>query len=377
MTESVQLETVLAQAGCSPDPATGAVVAPIHLATTFEREPDGSYPRGYMYSRSENPTRRQLEETLAQLEGGAVGLAFASGMAACHAVLQSLQPGDHIIMADDAYYGVRRLLRTVFSEWGLLWDEVDLTDAKQVAAAARENTRMVWAETPSNPLLKMTDLSAVAAAAKDAGALLVVDNTWATPLLQRPFQQGADIVVHSVTKYLSGHSDVLGGAVIFASESDKSAQVRNIQVSAGAVMDPFSAWLTLRGMRSLSARLNMQCHTARQLAAFLNNHARVSRTHFPGLMEHPGHEIALHQMRDFGGMISVEIAGGREEAMRVASRVAIFRRATSLGGTESLIEHRASIEAAGGAVPENLLRLSVGLEHPDDLVSDLSQALSD
>ena len=375
MIESAAIDTILAHAGCDPDPATGAVIPPLHLATTFERDADGEYSRGFIYSRNENPTRLLFEETLARLEGGASCLAFASGMAASTALLQTLRPGDHIILASDLYYGMRRLVQTLFADWGVEHDEVDFSDVENLAAAARPNTRMVWVESPSNPLLNLIDLRAAAEAAHAVNALLVVDNSWATPVLQRPLELEADVVVHSVTKYLSGHSDVLGGAVVFARESDLSERVRHIQVAAGAVMDPFSAWLSLRGMRSLSARLRVQCRNARQIAAFLNNHLAVERTNFPGLPEHPGHAIAAHQMRDFGGMLSFEVVGGMDRAMRVAGATRIFRRATSLGGTESLIEHRASLEGGSSAVPENLLRLSIGLEDPDDLVSDLSRAL--
>ena len=375
MVQSDSIETILAHAGCDPDPLTGAIIPPLHLSTTFERESDGSYPRGYMYSRNENPTRAQFEQTLARLEGGEHAFAFSSGMAASTAILQALRPGDHVILASDLYYGMRRLVQTVFVDWGIELDEVDLTDPENVARTARENTRLVWVESPSNPLLNLIDLRAVAASTHAAGALLVVDNSWATPVLQRPLALGADVVVHSVTKYLSGHSDVLGGAVVFSADSELSQRVRHVQIAAGAVMDPFSAWLTLRGMRSLSARLRVQCQNARQIAGFLNNHLAVEATHFPGLPEHPGHQIAARQMKDFGGMLSFQVAGGKSEALAVTGRTRIFRRATSLGGTESLIEHRASLEAGSGVVPENLLRLSIGLEDPDDLISDLSHAL--
>ena len=375
MIENASIETILAHAGYDPDPATGAVVPPIHLSTTFERDSDGSYGRGYIYSRNENPTRGHFEEVIARLEGGVEGLAFSSGMAASAAILQALRPGDHVILASDLYYGMRRLVKTVFLDWEIDCDEVDVTDSAALERALRKRTKIVWVETPSNPLLNLIDLKAVADVAHKGGALVAVDNSWATPVLQRPISFGADIVVHSVTKYLAGHSDVLGGAVVFAEHSDFSERVRHIQIAAGAVMDPFSAWLSLRGMRSLSARLRVQCENARQVAAFLNNHLSVEKTNFPGLPSHPGHQIALRQMRDFGGMMSIEVAGDRERALQIAGRTQIFKRATSLGGTESLIEHRASLEGDSGTVPENLLRLSIGLEDPDDLISDLSRAL--
>ena len=371
------LETHLAHAGCEPDPGTGAVVSPIHLSTTFERAPDGSYPHGFLYSRVDNPTRQQFETTLTDLEGGAAGAAFASGMAASAAVLLALRPGDHVVLADDAYYGVRRLMREVFTDWGLTWTEVDLTDLEALDAAIRPETRLVWAESPSNPMLKITDLAAVARRARAAGAYLAVDSTWTTPLLQRPLDLGADLVVHSVTKYLAGHSDVLGGAVVARSAEGLFERVRTVQTSAGPVMDPFSAWLALRGMRSLAARLRMQCASARRLAGFRHEHPRVARVHYPALPSHPGHAVARQQMHDFGAMLSFEIEGTAEDALAVAARMTVFTRATSLGGTESLIEHRASIETPPTQTPPTLLRCSIGLEHVDDLLADLSQALDD
>lgn len=371
------LETLLAQAGCGPDPATGALVAPLHLSTTFERAPDGTYPLGYQYSRTDNPNRQQLETTLAAMEGGAVCAAFASGMAAAAAVFQALAPGDHILLPDDAYHGVRHLVTSVFEGWGLHYDLVDMTDLDALEAAFTPATRLVWAETPSNPMLKITDLAAVAERTHAAGALLVVDSTWMTPLLQRPLDLGADLVLHAVTKYLAGHSDVLGGALIAREETDFFERIRTIQQAAGPVMDPFSAWLTLRGLRSLAARLQMQCATARRVAAFLEDHPRVAWVYYPSLTAHPGHAIARRQMADFGAMLSFEIDGTEDEAMGVAARATVFKRATSLGGTESLIEHRASIEAPPTRTPVTLLRCSIGLEHPDDLLADLSQMLGE
>lgn len=371
------IETLLAHAGCEPDPLTGALVSPIHLATTFERAPDGTYPKGFFYSRHENPTRLQLEETLAALEGGAACAAFSSGMAAASAILHSLSPGDHIVLADDTYWGVRKALHTLFSHWGLLYTEVDLTDLDALDAAMQKRTRLVWAETPSNPMLKITDLAAVAEHAHASGALLVVDGTFATPLLQQPLDLGANLVMHSVTKYLSGHSDVLGGAVISKNAEDLFRRVHAVQTDTGPVMDPFSAWLTLRGIRSLGARLRLQCENAAAVARFLAGHPRVRIVHYPGLETHPGHEVARRQMRDFGAMLSFEIAGAdREAGLAVAARTQVFKRATSLGGTESLIEHRASIEAQPTRTPESLIRLSIGLEHADDLIADLDQALA-
>jgi len=371
------LETILAQAGCGPDPSTGALVAPIQLSTTFERAADGSYPSGYVYSRENNPTRQQFEATMAALEGGAACAAFASGMAAAHAVMQTLAPGDHVILPDDVYHGVRHLVATLFSPWGLQYTIVDLTDLDALDGALRPETRLVWAETPSNPMLKITDLPAVAERVHAAGALLAVDSTWTTPLLQRPLDLGADLVLHAVTKYLGGHSDVLGGAVVARTHEDFFERLRAVQRAAGPVMDPFSAWLALRGMRSLAARLRLHCETARRVAAFLDARPYVARVHYPGLPGHPGHAVAARQMRDFGGMLSFEVHGTRADAMAVAARVGVFKRATSLGGTESLIEHRASVEAPPTRTPETLLRCSIGLEHADDLIADLAQALGE
>ena len=368
-------ETLLAHAGCTPDPATGAVVAPPHLSTTFERAPDGSYPHGYQYSRTGNPTRDDFEATLAELEGGAACAAFASGMAGTMAVLQALPADAHVILPDDVYYGVRQLATDVFADRGLSFSEVDLTDLDALDDALRVDTALVWAETPSNPLLKITDIAAVAERAHAAGARVIVDGTWTTPLLQRPLDLGADLVLHSVTKYLSGHSDVLGGAVITAQDDAFWQQIRTVQQTGGSVLDPFSAWLALRGMRSLAPRLRQQCASTQRIAQFLDGHDRVTTVHYPDLPDHPGHAVAHDQMRDFGGMCSFEVEGGCDAAMAVAARAETFRRATSLGGTESLIEHRASIEPETSPTPEALLRLSIGLEHVDDLIADLEQAL--
>ncbi|MEM1097129.1 MAG: aminotransferase class I/II-fold pyridoxal phosphate-dependent enzyme [Bacteroidota bacterium] len=373
---SHHLETRLAHAGCTPDPATGAVVLPPYLTSTFERAPDGSFPHGFVYSRAENPTRQHLEHTLADLDGGAAAFAFSSGMAGAMAVLQTLRPGDHVVLADDGYFAVRKLIDETFTAWGLTYDRVDLTDVTALEAACRAETQLVWAETPSNPMLKITNLEAVAEVTHAHGAQLVVDSTWATPLLVQPLALGADIVVHSLTKYMAGHSDLIGGGVVVKhAEHPRTERLSQVQRVGGAVMDPFSAWLTLRGLRSLGARMRIHCANARALAAFLDAHPRVERVNYPGLSHHPGHATAAAQMADFGGMLSFLVKGGEAAAMAVAARVQVFRRATSLGGTESLIEHRASIEAPPTATPTNLLRISVGLEHTADLIADLSQAL--
>lgn len=369
-------ETIAAQAGHRPDPATGAVAPPIYLSTTFERDADGEYPRGFVYSRSDNPNRSSLEHLLALLEGGeAVAAAFASGSAATATVFQALAPGDHVIAPDDCYHGTARLLREVFASWGLETTFVDMTDAAGVRQAVRPNTRLIWVETPSNPLLKITDIAEMAAIAQSAGAQCVCDNTWASPLLQRPLSLGADMVVHSATKYLGGHEDVTGGAVVSAGDSDFFRRIQLIQNVYGAVPSPFDCWLTLRGARTLHVRMPAHCANAGRIARFLQDHPRVAAVHYPGLPEHPGHDVAGRQMSDYGGMLSFQVAGGRDAAMEVTANVRLFVRATSLGGTQSLIEHRASIEGPDSKTPDDLLRVSVGLENADDLIADLAQAL--
>ncbi len=372
----LRIETVAIHAGLAPDPATGAVMPPIHLSTTFEREADGSYPHGYSYSRSENPNRAALERCLCALEGGAAAAAFASGSAATTSIFQALAPGDHVIAPLDAYYGTAKQLREIFLPWGLEASFVDLTDPRAVEAALRPNTRLVWVETPSNPLLTITDIARTVAIAHAAGALVACDNTWASPVLQRPLDLGADLVMHSVTKYLSGHSDVLGGAVVAREADGVFARIRAIQTAAGAVPSPFECWLTLRSIRTLPYRMRGHCQNAEAVARFLRDHPAVEAVHYPGLEEHPGYAVARRQMAHPGGMLSVQIRGGRAAAFAVAARVRLFTRATSLAGVESLIEHRASVEGPGTRTPDNLLRVSVGLEHPDDLIADLAQALA-
>lgn len=369
-------DTLVAHAGCEPHPVSRDVTPSIHFATTFERDADGTFPGGHIYSRTSNPTRDLFERTLARIEGAGACAAFSSGMAAAAAVMQSLRPGDRLVMPTDAYYGVTRIARDLMEPWGLHIEEVDFSDPTAADLALAPGTALAWIETPSNPLVRITDIATVAALARERGILTVVDSTWTTPLLQRPLDLGADLVLHSVTKYLAGHSDVLGGAVLTRDpELPLFMRIRTVQAQMGAVMDPFSAWLTLRGMRSLGARLDRQCATAVRVAAFLATHERVERVHFPGLADDPGHAIATRQMKKYGGMLSFRVAGGRDEALRVQAAVRVFRRATSLGGTESLIEHRASVEAPPSRAPENLLRVSIGLEHAEDLVADLAAAL--
>ena len=371
-----RIETRLAGLGCTPDPVTGGITPPVHFATTFERAVDGSYPKGYFYARHENPTRHLLETAIADLEGGVGAAAFASGMAAASTILQALGPGDHVVLPTDIYHGVRTVVRNVFERWGLEWTEVDPRDVSAVREALRPETKLVWAESPSNPLLNVLDLSELAHVAHSAGALLVVDNTW-SPLIQRPIEHGADLVMHSMTKYLSGHSDVLGGVVVGKEDGEFFVRIRDLQKEAGAVSDPMSCWLTVRGMRSLAVRMKGHSQNAGVVARFLEGHARVSAVYYPGLASHPGHDVARRQMSDFGGMLSFEVDGAEEDALSVVGKARVFRRATSLGGTESLIEHRASVEGPYSPTPRNLIRLSVGLEHPDDLIADLEEALEE
>jgi len=371
----MRIETLLVHAGREPDPATGAVAPPIHLSTNFAREADGTLPHGFLYARSENPTRRALELALAPLEGGAVGFAFASGMAATTAVFQSLETGDHVIAPNDAYYGTAKVLREVFGRWGLSCSFVDMSDPTAVARAVTSRTRLIWIETPSNPALAVTDIAAVCQVARAAGALAVCDNTWATPLLQRPLDLGADVAMHATTKYLAGHGDVTGGALVLREEGELAARLRVVQTVGGAVPSPFDCWLVHRGLRTLAWRMRGHCDNAERVAAFLQAHPAVEVVHYPGLPDDPGHRVAERQMGRYGGMVSVQIRGGADPALGVVSRVRLFTRATSLGGPESLIEHRASVEGPGSRTPPGLLRMSVGLEHPDDLIEDLDRAL--
>jgi cystathionine gamma-synthase len=370
----VRLETLAVHAGHEIDPATGAVTAPIHLSTTFERDVEGTYSRGFMYTRNDNPNRKALEKGVSALEGGSAAAAFGSGMAAAMGLLGALAPGDHVLAHVDAYYGTSRLLRDLFLRWKLEADFTDMSNLPAVKNALRPNTKLVWMETPSNPLLKIVDLAAVAKITHEAGAVCVCDNTWA-PIIQRPFEAGADFILHSTTKYFGGHCDVLGGIIIGKRDDEFFHGVRSIQYSGGAVPSPFDCWLILRGMKTLPWRMRAHCENAAKVAGFLAHNRNVERVHYPGLKSHSGYEIAKRQMSMFGGMLSFEAKGGREAAMAVAAKTKIFTRATSLGGVESLIEHRASIEGPSTTSPESLLRCSIGLEHPDDLIEDLDQAL--
>ena len=373
----MKIETRAVHAGRRIDPSTGAVTAPIHLSTTFERSPGGEYPKGFSYSREGNPNRQALEECLAELEGGKEALVFSSGLAVATAVVQGLEPGDHILAPDDVYWGLRKVIGDVFGKWNLAVDYVDMSRLDVVRAALRPQTRLLWVETPSNPLMKITDLAAIAQLARDAGpnVMTVCDGTFATPILQQPLALGIDLVAHSTTNYISGHSDVVGGVLITKNDNYLFERARRAQHYGGAVPSPFDCWLSMRGIDTLPYRVRAHSENAAAVARFLQEHPGVETVHYPGLSDHAGHAIAARQMSRFGGMLSFQVRGGRARALEVAARCELFIRATSLGGAHSLIEHRASVEGPQSRTPQNLLRLSVGLEHPDDLIDDLKQAL--
>ncbi|WP_030788568.1 cystathionine gamma-synthase [Streptomyces sp. NRRL S-920] len=373
-------ETVAIHAGNTADPLTGAVVPPIYQVSTYKQDGVGGLRGGYEYSRSANPTRTALEENLAALEGGRRGLAFASGLAAEDCLLRALlSPGDHVVIPNDAYGGTFRLFAKVVSRWGVEWSVADTSDPEAVRAAVTERTKAIWVETPSNPLLGITDIAAVAQIARDSGARLVVDNTFASPYLQQPLALGADVVVHSMTKYMGGHSDVVGGALVVGDEA-LGEELAYHQNAMGAVAGPFDAWLVLRGIKTLAVRMDRHSENATKVTEMLTRHARVTRVLYPGLPEHPGHEIAAKQMKAFGGMVSFQVEGGEEAAVEVCNRAKLFTLGESLGGVESLIEHpgrmtHASVAGSALEVPADLVRLSVGIESADDLLADLQQAL--
>src|SRR5437588_91278 len=330
----MRIESLAVHAGHAIDPATGAVSAPIHLSTTFERDMEGTYSRGFMYTRNNNPNRQALEEGVSALEGGAAAAAFGSGTAAAMALFQALAPGDHVLAHVDAYYGTTRLLRDLFLRWKLETDFIDMSDMAAVKKALRPNTKLAWMETPSNPLLRIVDLAAVAQIIRDVGAISVCDNTWA-PIIQRPFNLGSDLILHSTTKYFGGHCDVLGGIVVAKTESEFFQRIRSIQYEGGAVPSPFDCWLILRGMRTLPWRMRAHSENASKIAEFLARHPKVKRVHYPGLQSHPRHKIALKQMSASGGMLSLEVKDGCDAAMQVAAKTTIFIRATSLRGLDS------------------------------------------
>ncbi|MFD9225311.1 cystathionine gamma-synthase [Streptomyces sp. NPDC060064] len=377
---SHSFETLAIHAGNTADPLTGAVVPPIYQVSTYKQDGVGGLRGGYEYSRSANPTRTALEENLAAIEGGRRGLAFASGLAAEDCLLRTLlAPGDHVVIPNDAYGGTFRLFAKVVSRWGVEWSVADTSDPAAVRAAVTPKTKVIWVETPSNPLLGITDIAAVADVARGAGAKLVVDNTFASPYLQQPIALGADIVVHSLTKYMGGHSDVVGGALIAADER-VGQELAYHQNAMGAVAGPFDAWLVLRGIKTLPVRMDRHSENAGRVAEMLTKHPKVTKVLYPGLPEHPGHEIAAKQMKAFGGMVSFRIAGGEEAAVEVCNRAKLFTLGESLGGVESLIEHpgrmtHASVVGSALEVPGDLVRLSVGIESGDDLLADLKQAL--
>ena len=368
-------ETIAIQSTRFAEANASSVVSPLYLSTTYERNEAYELPHGFVYTRANNPNRQQLEAALATLEDGAVALAFASGQAATMTFFQCLQPGDHVIVPDDAYYGTPLLLQDLFSNWGLTFSRVDTSRVGAVRGALRPETRAVWLETPSNPLLKVADLAALAQLCRTRNVLSVCDNTWATPILQRPLQLGCDVVMHSTTKYLGGHSDVLGGALVFREDGPLAQRARMIQSLGGAVPSPFDAWMILRGIKTLAVRVRQQSANAQQLAEYLAAHPAIRQVHYPGLPDDPGHAVARQQMELPGAMLSVRVKGGAAEALRLVGRLRLFTRATSLGGVESLIEHRASAEGPTSVSPPDLLRISVGLEHAADLVDDLAQAL--
>ena len=374
-------ETRAIHAGQEPDPQTGAVVPPVYQVSTYAQDGVGGLRGGYEYSRSGNPTRTALEECLASLEGGTRGLAFASGLAAEDTLLRTVMaPGTHAIIGNDAYGGTYRIFARVAEPWGVEHTPVDLTDLDAVRAAIRPGaTRVVWAETPTNPLLTVVDIAALAQIAHEAGALLVVDNTFASPYLQQPLALGADVVVHSTTKYLGGHSDVIGGGLV-VSDPELGDRLAYHQNAMGSVPGPWDSWLVLRGIKTLGVRMDRHCSNAKAIVDLLVDHPRVTEVFYPGLPGHRGQEVAERQMRDFGGMVSFRVAGGEQEAVDLCARTRVFTLGESLGGVESLIEHPGRMTHASAAgspleVPSDLVRLSVGIESVDDLVGDLKQAL--
>ncbi|MFB7029805.1 MULTISPECIES: cystathionine gamma-synthase [unclassified Streptomyces] len=373
-------ETRAIHAGNTADPLTGAVVPPIYQVSTYKQDGVGGLRGGYEYSRSANPTRTALEENLAALEGGRRGLAFASGLAAEDCLLRALLvPGDHVVIPNDAYGGTFRLFAKVVQRWGVDFSVADTSDVAAVRDAINDRTKLIWVETPSNPLLGITDIEAVAGVARQAGVKLVVDNTFASPYLQQPLALGADIVVHSLTKYMGGHSDVVGGALVTA-DAALGEELAYHQNAMGAVAGPFDSWIVLRGIKTLAVRMDRHSENAEKVTEMLTQHPKVTQVLYPGLPEHPGHEIAAKQMRSFGGMISFRVEGGEEAAVEVCNRAKLFTLGESLGGVESLIEHpgrmtHASVAGSALEVPADLVRLSVGIENADDLLADLRQAL--
>ncbi|MDN3584490.1 trans-sulfuration enzyme family protein [Mucilaginibacter flavus] len=370
----MKIETIAIHAGNKVDGSSKAVIQPIILSTTFERGEDGGFPGGHIYSRSSNPNRLLLENVIAKLEGGADAAAFSSGNAAGMSVFQSLAPGTHIICPDDMYHGLRNQLKNLFA--GILtFDFIDVNDGDVLQQHIRPETGVIWVETPSNPLLKITDIKQVVAIAKEKDIKVVVDNTFATPICQQPLALGADLVMHSTTKYFGGHSDLMGGALITAEKSEWWAKIRQVQEMGGAIPSPTDCFWLVRSIKTLPYRVKGHVYNARLLAEFLEQHPKVEQVLYPGLPSHPQHQTAKEQMLAFGGMLSFIVKGDREDTHKIINKLKIFTKATSLGGVESLIEHRATVEGPDTKTPFNLLRVSVGLEHIDDLIADIEQAL--
>ena len=358
------------------DETAGAIATPIFLSTTFARDADGRYPKGHMYSRNSNPNRDALEKGLAVLEGGAKAFAFGSGLAAVSAVFQCMKSGDHVLMPAVGYYASMKLAEEIMGPWGLQMTQVDMEDLDAIKAAIQPNTKLIWVETPANPLLGISDIQAICTLAHSHGIFVGVDNTIATPILQNPISLGADIVMHATTKYIGGHSDVLGGAIIMREENDWSARLKRVQILMGATQNPLDCYLLARGLKTLPLRMREHSASALTLAQKLEKHIAIEKVHYPGLISHPQHELAKRQMPNgFSGMISIQIKGDEANARKVASKLKLFQQATSLGGVESLVEHRRSIEGPDSKTPGNLLRLSIGLEHVDDLWEDLNSCL--
>jgi cystathionine gamma-synthase len=358
------------------DETAGAIATPIFLSTTFSRDADGSYPKGHMYSRNSNPNRDALEKGLAILDGGAKAFAFGSGLAAVSAVFQCLKSGDHVLMPSVGYYASVKLAEEIMGPWGLQMNQVNMEDLDAIRAAIQPNTKLIWVETPANPLLGISDIQAISSLAHTQGIKVAVDNTMATPILQNPIQLGADIVMHATTKYIGGHSDILGGAIIVRDDDEWSARLKRVQILMGATQNPLDCYLLARGLKTLPLRMREHSASALVLAQRLEKHSAIEQVHYPGLPSHSQHELAKRQMpHGFSGMISIQIKGDEANARRVASELKLFQQATSLGGVESLVEHRRSIEGPDSKTPGNLLRLSIGLEHIDDLWEDLNSSL--
>lgn len=376
MSKKLKFETLAIQSTQIPDKTTGAIATPIHLSTTFEREADGSYKSGFIYSRIENPNRQLLENSLALLEKGKVGFAFSSGMAAITALFHTLKAGDHLLIPHDVYYATKVMAENLFVAKSIEMSEVVMSDLKAVKKAIKKNTAIVWLETPSNPQLNVSDIAKISKMAHRVGAICAVDNTWPSPVLQRPLEHGADVSMHSTSKYFGGHSDVLGGCLVVKKKGKLADELKNIQTLTGGVPSPFECWLVTRGIKTLHVRVMQQTKNAQKLAKYLEKHPKIERVNYPGLKSHPHHKVAKKQMTEgFGAMLSVQVKGNAKDAMKLTGKLKLFTTATSLGGVESLVEHRKSIEGEQSPTPDNLLRISVGLENVKDLIADWEQAL--